>query len=53
MIRQLTHRWSPQKQFIPYNPNFVDEMVRFFTIAEMVHFFTIVNFFFSEPAEEK
>ena len=32
MIRQLTHWWSLQKQFIPYNPNFVAEMVRFFTI---------------------
>ena len=27
MICQLTHRWRPQKQFIPYNPNFVAKMV--------------------------
>ena len=42
MIRQLTHRWSPQKKktkkktLISYNPNLVAEMVRFFT---MLNFF--------------
>ena len=32
MIRQLTYQWIPQKQLIPYNPNFVAEIVRFFIV---------------------
>ena len=35
MMRQSTHRWSPQKQFIAYNPNFVTEMVCFLHNTEL------------------